>query len=442
MTLSPRSVIVAAALAIPGAAHAQFCGRWEVIPTPNPPQADRVILNGITAITPDDAWAVGEWSGYVDQTYQNFALAMHWDGASWSIVETPQPAACDVCHYVNLNGVDSTGPDDVWAVGGQSIQAPDGFVGTHILVMHWDGSSWEVLETPVQVGASGDFLWDVQALAPDDVWFFGENRYDPDLLLQLAIAMHWDGSSFQFVDIPIVNFKGIGFGNGNSLRAGSALAPDDIWAVGAGGDGDDISCDLSQIHHWDGHQWTHVPSQAPDGCFWHSLNAVHAITHDDVWAGGETFDGDYRTLSIHWNGQTWIEEPMPIAVSDFVSLPSEQVYALGTGVATWDAQVWTVVETFPGVVGPNLTSGDVAGSCNIWGAGRQLVNGELRSFTARMVGEVCIPDLNGDGVLDLFDFLTFTNLFNAGDPLADFNSDGVFDLFDFLAFVNAFNDGC
>lgn len=51
-------------------------------------------------------------------------------------------------------------------------------------------------------------------------------------------------------------------------------------------------------------------------------------------------------------------------------------------------------------------------------------------------------DLNGDGVYDLFDFLVFTNLFNAGSPLADFTGDGVLDLFDFLAFTNAFNAGC
>jgi hypothetical protein len=444
-TMVTRSTLSLVALALASTAHAQSCGRWEVVPTPNPPLADRVILNGVTAISPEDAWAVGEWSGYVDNTYQNFALAMHWDGESWSIIDTPQPAPCDECHYVALNAVDATGPNDVWAAGGQRIQAPDGFVGTHILVMHWDGSSWEVMDTPVPNGSSGDFIWDVQALAPDDVWFFGENRYDPDLLLQLAIALHWDGSSFEFIEVPIVNFKGGGFGNGNSLRAGSALAPDDIWAVGAAGDGDDISCDLSQIHHWDGHEWTHVPSQAPDGCFWHSLSAVHAVAENDVWAGGETFDGDYHSLSLHWNGQSWTEEPMPIAVSDFLSFAPDEVYAVGTGIARWQDGAWQVVEAFGEVVGPNLTSVDAAGPCAAWGAGRQLVGEEfsLRAFTARLVpGDACAPDLNGDGSLDLFDFLAFVNAFNAQEPVGDWDGDGEFSLFDFLAFVNAFNTGC
>jgi hypothetical protein len=54
----------------------------------------------------------------------------------------------------------------------------------------------------------------------------------------------------------------------------------------------------------------------------------------------------------------------------------------------------------------------------------------------------CAADLNGDGTLDLFDFLTFVNLFNANDPRADCVGNCKFDLFDFLCFVNAFNAGC
>jgi hypothetical protein len=48
-------------------------------------------------------------------------------------------------------------------------------------------------------------------------------------------------------------------------------------------------------------------------------------------------------------------------------------------------------------------------------------------------------DMNNDGMLDLFDFLEFVNLFNAQDPGADFTGDGIFDLFDFLTFFNVFN---
>ena len=50
-------------------------------------------------------------------------------------------------------------------------------------------------------------------------------------------------------------------------------------------------------------------------------------------------------------------------------------------------------------------------------------------------------DLNGDGVLNIFDFLAFQNAFDAGDPLADFDGNCTLDIFDFLAFQNAFDAG-
>ena len=54
----------------------------------------------------------------------------------------------------------------------------------------------------------------------------------------------------------------------------------------------------------------------------------------------------------------------------------------------------------------------------------------------------CYADFNGDGVLDLFDFLGFVNEFNAGSDAADCDGDGDLSLFDFLCFVNSFNAGC
>ncbi|MFI4917437.1 MAG: GC-type dockerin domain-anchored protein [Phycisphaerales bacterium JB060] len=54
----------------------------------------------------------------------------------------------------------------------------------------------------------------------------------------------------------------------------------------------------------------------------------------------------------------------------------------------------------------------------------------------------CPADIDGDGVLTIFDFLAFQNAFDAGEPIADFDGDGVLTLFDFLAFQNQFDAGC
>ncbi|MFI4917282.1 MAG: GC-type dockerin domain-anchored protein [Phycisphaerales bacterium JB060] len=57
-------------------------------------------------------------------------------------------------------------------------------------------------------------------------------------------------------------------------------------------------------------------------------------------------------------------------------------------------------------------------------------------------GGGCRVDLDGDGELTLFDFLTFSNLFDSGDLTADFDGDGSLTLFDFLTFSNEFDAGC
>jgi hypothetical protein len=57
----------------------------------------------------------------------------------------------------------------------------------------------------------------------------------------------------------------------------------------------------------------------------------------------------------------------------------------------------------------------------------------------------CRADHNlstGAGVLDIFDFLRFQDLFFQQDPRANMNFDANFDIFDFLAFQDAFVNGC
>ncbi|MEO1278495.1 MAG: GC-type dockerin domain-anchored protein [Planctomycetota bacterium] len=54
----------------------------------------------------------------------------------------------------------------------------------------------------------------------------------------------------------------------------------------------------------------------------------------------------------------------------------------------------------------------------------------------------CPADFNGDGSINIFDFLEFQNSFDAQDSCADMDDDGSFTIFDFLAFQNLFDAGC
>ncbi|MEO1279023.1 MAG: GC-type dockerin domain-anchored protein [Planctomycetota bacterium] len=65
------------------------------------------------------------------------------------------------------------------------------------------------------------------------------------------------------------------------------------------------------------------------------------------------------------------------------------------------------------------------------------------NYVLTVVGETfCATDLDGDGILTVFDFLAFQILFDSRDPRADLDGDGRFTLFDFLAYQTAFGLGC
>ncbi len=85
---------------------------------------------------------------------------------------------------------------------------------------------------------------------------------------------------------------------------------------------------------------------------------------------------------------------------------------------------------------------DNAEGVTIDGNGTVYVCGENPSLYVLTPKSDCRADIDGNGSLELFDFLGFVNLFNAGDLAADFDGNGVLELFDFLGFVNEFNAGC
>jgi outer membrane protein assembly factor BamB len=54
----------------------------------------------------------------------------------------------------------------------------------------------------------------------------------------------------------------------------------------------------------------------------------------------------------------------------------------------------------------------------------------------------CAADVNGDGALNILDFVAFQSLFTSGDPLADCNADAVLNILDFVCFQGLFVAGC
>lgn len=64
------------------------------------------------------------------------------------------------------------------------------------------------------------------------------------------------------------------------------------------------------------------------------------------------------------------------------------------------------------------------------------------TFAANLLGTACLADFNGDGSLDILDFVAFQIAFVAGDPAADCDTNGSFNILDFVCFQQLFQAGC
>ena len=130
--------------------------KWVQVPSPNPTgTVSEIGLNGVTATSPSDAWAVGTYTtGTMDKT-----LIEHWNGTAWKLVASPNPEPRD-----DLNAVTATSAGNAWAVG---------FRGTseQTLIVHWNGTAWKVVPSP-SLGQSSD-LAGVAAPSATSVWAVG-----------------------------------------------------------------------------------------------------------------------------------------------------------------------------------------------------------------------------------------------------------------------------
>jgi hypothetical protein len=54
----------------------------------------------------------------------------------------------------------------------------------------------------------------------------------------------------------------------------------------------------------------------------------------------------------------------------------------------------------------------------------------------------CTADVDGDGELNIFDFISFQGLYEVGSQSADCNHDGVLNILDFVCYQAMFQQGC
>ena len=156
---------------------------WSVVPSPNAGLDDS--LDGVAVVASNDIWAAGRTHvGGADQT-----LIEHWNGTAWSLVPSPNPSAPSA----QLLDIMVSAPGDIWAVGNYTNNTP----ALQTLVEHWNGTTWTIVNSP-NPGVGANFT-SVAGDAADNVWAVG---YYFDANQSNTLVEHWDGTTWMIANSP------------------------------------------------------------------------------------------------------------------------------------------------------------------------------------------------------------------------------------------------
>lgn len=221
------------------------------------------------------------------------------------------------------------------------------------------GGAIKIISSP-SPGAGDNILYAVSAVSDNDVWAVGEYCTTPPSECR-TLTEHWNGSGWSVVPSPNPDPLG------SSLLAVTAVASNDVWAVGPSGPDDGQQSHGPLILHWDGSTWKVVANPLRNQGV---LYAITAISATDIWAVGYYYAANVsqkrpaimltaHSLTEHWNGSSWSVVPAPDTgvLRSISGTSSNDLWTVGGQVIQhWDGSAWRIV---PSPHSPNNTADDM-----------------------------------------------------------------------------------
>lgn len=362
---------------------------------------------GITAVSTHDVYVVGYFSGVRECNgtgyYPPTPLIERWNGSHWVFPQDPSSVLQEPGY---LNAVVALSANNVWAAG-ESFDYDNNPEGT--LIYHWNGKAWTSVTSP-SPDPTADFL-SLAATSSHSIWAAGNYDTSPDESIPRSFLEHWNGHSWrvqrsahpsqhdaissvaaipnthrlwavgefaeQFSDNKWHTYPTPLIPRSDDVLEAASNVPgsDEGWAVG----GTDMS---PLLERWAAGTWSAVPS--PDRAQG-SLDAVSAITSNDVWAAGSSASG-VGTIE-HWDGNRWRATTMPgsdqlLGVS---GSSSSNVWAVGiartaqTMAERWNGRTWipTATPKVPSGDSAWLTAVDAVGPHDVWSVGYRYNSGVI-----------------------------------------------------------------
>jgi hypothetical protein len=280
-------------------------------------------VGGIAGSSPTDIWAVGDFLPDLSNSNQDATLsfAEHYDGKKWTVVPTPNTGV----NFNSFYGV-AASQGQAWAVGDYLNSSYQ----DRALVENWNGSPWSIDNIP-QPGSVRDMAMAATAVSPSDVWVVGDQEGKNGKFETLA--EHWDGSSWSVVPTPDPGSAG------NHLYAVDAVSSNNVWAAGMELNGD--SPDQGLVEHWNGQQWSVVPTPASASAGLVMLDGITANA-SQVWVAGEADgpEGGGQPFVEGYQNGSWTIPQLP-AVPDGANWTNLWAIQLVGGSVWRSALTWT-----------------------------------------------------------------------------------------------------
>jgi hypothetical protein len=265
--------------------------KWTITPTPNVTSGANSAseLHGVACASLNNCFAVGVGrpaSGN-EQT-----LIEHWNGTSWSVVASPNPAPAG--HYNELLSVSCLSAANCFAVGEAGTGNP-----MKTLIEHWNGTSWSIVPSPNPAGATVSMLRGVSCVT--NRCFAVGATTNPSAA---TIIERWNGSVWALIPSPTVS--GV-----PTLNAVACKTTTRCFAVGESEGG---ASTRSLIELFNGTSWSVLASPNPTGADETALNGVTCSTSTTCFTTGlvsTDFGATIHTLVAQWNGTKWNRVPSP-----------------------------------------------------------------------------------------------------------------------------------
>jgi len=289
-------------------------------PSKAPHRVATAWLNGVSATSAHDVWAVGAF-GHADGSAP---LIEHWNGSKWQATKPFLNIEENVDWFAGVSATSATS-----AVVAGSVSSQYGLLTAE----HWNGRKWAEDEMPIVGPDGGDAaIFGTAAVQGDNAWAVGSWFGGFGEQAQFTMILRWNAKKNTWVKVKSPSPAGNGNGAASALNAVAADSPTDAWAVGrtnSGPSGDVITL----TEHWDGNGWTAVPSpnSSQSGCGKDELLGVTASS-SATWAVG---DACRAALALQLKNGQWQVTPTP-------SAPSGIAEQLTSVAATSASNAWAV----------------------------------------------------------------------------------------------------